>query len=174
VAYARVAQSFILWWKEWYIICHFTFQKTSLSPHLAPKFQLKTQSVPRSKRTPSRLYKPVSQFWYFADRASQYIYLNINQLDALNFIMSLFHASTCFEHLCSSSGGQNCTIQSLVSSHSVGDSPVHRTATYRCDDTRDCIIQFWPPDDEHMYSKHVEAWNKLIIKFSASSWLILR
>jgi len=33
-------------------------------------------------------------FWYFADRAaSQYIYLNINQLDALNFIMTL-----CFEH----------------------------------------------------------------------------
>jgi len=26
-------------------------------------------------------------------------YLNINQLDALNFIMSLFHASTCFEHV---------------------------------------------------------------------------
>ena len=45
------------------------------------------------------------------------IYLNINQLDALNFIMSLFHASTCFEHMCSSSRGQNCTIQSLVSSH---------------------------------------------------------
>ena len=34
------------------------------------------------------------------------LYLNINQLDALNFIMSLFHASTCFEHTCSSSGGQ--------------------------------------------------------------------
>ena len=44
------------------------------------------------------------------------IYLNINQLDALNF-MSLFHASTCFEHMCSSSGGQNCTIQSLVPLH---------------------------------------------------------
>ena len=27
-----------------------------------------------------------------------YIYLNNNQLDALNFIMSLFHASTCFEN----------------------------------------------------------------------------
>ena len=26
---------------------------------------------------------------------------------------------------------------------------VHRTATYRCDDTRCCKIQFWPPDDEH-------------------------
>ena len=40
--------------------------------------------------------------------------------------MSLFHASTCFEHMCSSSGGQNCTIQPLVSSHSVGDRPLHR------------------------------------------------
>ena len=27
---------------------------------------------------------------------------------------------------------------------------VHGTATYRCDDTRGCIIQFWSPDDEHM------------------------
>ena len=35
------------------------------------------------------------------------------------------------------------------------------------------LVQFCPPDDEHMCSKHVEAWNKLIIKFSASSWLIL-
>ena len=56
-------------------------------------------------------------FSYFADRASQYIYLNIKHHDALNFIMSLFHASICFEHTCSSSGGQNCTTQPLVSSH---------------------------------------------------------
>ena len=81
-------------------------------------------------------------FLYFADRASQYIYLNINQLDALDFQMSLFHASTYFEHMCSSSGGQNCTIQPLVSSHSVGGRPVHGTATYRCDGTRYCIVQF--------------------------------
>ena len=46
--------------------------------------------------------------------------------------------------------------------------PVHRTATYRCDDIRYCIIQFWPRDDEQVCSKHVEAWNKLIIKFSKS------
>ena len=39
----------------------------------------------------------------------------------------------------------------------VGGRPVHRTAIYRCDDTRDCIIQFSPPDDEHICSKHVEA-----------------
>jgi len=25
-------------------------------------------------------------------------------------------------------------------------------------------MQFWPPDDEHMRSKHVEVWNKLIVK----------
>ena len=35
--------------------------------------------------------------------------------------------------------------------------PVHGTATYRCDDTRDSIIQFCPPDDEHICSKHAEA-----------------
>ena len=34
------------------------------------------------------------------------LFVNINQLDALNFIISLFQASTCFEHMCSSSGGQ--------------------------------------------------------------------
>jgi len=37
---------------------------------------------------------------------SIYLFININQLDALNFIISLFHASTCCEHMCSSSGGQ--------------------------------------------------------------------
>ena len=46
--------------------------------------------------------------------------------------------------------------------------------TYRCDDIRGCVMQFWPPDDEHMCSKHVEAWNKLNVKqkFCASNWLI--
>jgi len=39
----------------------------------------------------------------------------INQLDAQKFCftISLFHASTCFEHMCSSSGRQNCIIQPL-------------------------------------------------------------
>jgi len=52
--------------------------------------------------------------------------------------------------------------------------PVHKTAIYRCDDTRGCVTQFWPPDDEYMCLKHVEAWNKLIVKqnVSALSWLI--
>ena len=56
----------------------------------------------------------------------------------------------------------------------IGGRPVHRTATYKCDDTRGCIVQFWPPDDEQLCSEHVEARNKLIKKNSASSWLILR
>ena len=48
-----------------------------------------------------------------------------------------------------------------------------RGATYRCDDTRGCVMQFWPPDDEGMCSKHVEAWNKTNCKtkFCTSSWL---
>ena len=95
----------------------------------------------------------------------------INQLDTQNccFTISLFHASTCFEHMCSSSGSQNCITQPLVSSQ-----PVHGTTTYRCDDTRGCVMQFWPPEEERMCSKHVEAWNKLIVKqkFCALSWLI--
>ena len=44
----------------------------------------------------------------------------------------------------------------------VGGRPVNGTATYRFDGTRDCIVQFWAPDDEHLCSKHVKAWNKLI------------
>ena len=32
----------------------------------------------------------------------------------------------------------------------VRSQPVHGTVTYRCDDTRCCIIQFLPPDDENI------------------------
>ena len=41
----------------------------------------------------------------------------INQLDAQNFCftISLFHASTCFEQMCSSSGGQlHYTASSII------------------------------------------------------------
>ena len=69
---------------------------------------------------------------------THFIYLNINQLDALNFIMSLFHASTCFEHMCSSSGGQNCSIQPLVSSHHASTCFEH---TCSSSGGQNCIIQ---------------------------------
>ena len=79
--------------------------------------------------------------------------------------------------MCSSSGGQNCIIQHLVSSHSVGGRPVypvHRTATYRCNDTRCCIIQFWPPDDDHMVLETCKGmkWTYCKTNFCASGWLI--
>ena len=121
-----------------------------------------------------KLYMFRTFLWYFVDRASQYIYLNINQLDELNVIMSLFHASTRFEHhvFIVRRSELYYTTSGIITP--LGCRPVHGTATYRCDDTRGCIIQFYPPDDKHMCSKHAEAWNKLIIKFSASSWLILR
>jgi len=81
----------------------------------------------------------------------------INQIDAHNFCftISLFHASTCFKYMYSSSGGQNCITQPLVSSHQVYFMPLHVSSTcnhhqevkialhslwyhhtYRCDDTR--------------------------------------
>jgi len=52
--------------------------------------------------------------------------------------------------------------------------PVHGMATYTCDDTRGCVTQLWPLDDEDICSKHVEAWNKFYCKtnFCAWSWLI--
>ena len=40
------------------------------------------------------LEKCLRSFTYFYN----FLFININQLDALNFIISLFHASTCFEH----------------------------------------------------------------------------
>jgi len=102
--------------------------------------------------------------------------LVINQLDAQNFCFTirLFHASTCFEHRVLVIGRSELyyTASSIITP--IGGCPVHGTTAYRCDDTRGCIIQFWPPDDEHKRSKHEEAWNKLIVKqkFCASNWLI--
>jgi len=67
-----------------------------------------------------------------------------NQLDAQNFCftISLFHASTCFEHMCSSSGGQNLHYTASGIITPIGDRLVHEKATYRCDDTRGCVMQF--------------------------------
>ena len=94
-------------------------------------------------------------FFYFADRASQYVYLNINQLDALNFIMSLFHACKCFEHMCLSSGGQNCIIQPLVSSHSVGCLPVHNLCTGRPPRTVTFTVHTARVPAPHNHSHHM-------------------
>ena len=143
---------------------------------------------------------PGTEYFMNTKRLFFFFNLNINQLDALNFIMSLFYASTC-SSICAHLQEVKIVLYSLWYHHTYRwlsgaqvesglsqpvhgtagaqvesglSQPVHGTATYRCDYTRDCIVQFWLPDDEHMCSKHVDVWNKLIIKFSASSWLILR
>ena len=65
-------------------------------------------------------------FLHFSDRASQYIYLSINQLDAQNLFHSKFYfmpphvSSTCAHHQ-----------EVKIALH-----------TYRCDDIRDCVMQF--------------------------------
>ena len=54
------------------------------------------------------------------------LFLNTKQLDELNFIISIFQASTCFEHMCSSSGGQKLyyTVSGIITP--LGGRPVHR------------------------------------------------
>ena len=92
------------------------------------------------------------------------------------FIIHLFQASTCFEHMCSSSGGQKLyyTVSGIVTP--IGGCPVHRlredwmkcmhsiqpslnlcTGPIGVMITETVLYKFCPPDDEHMCSKHVEA-----------------
>ena len=88
-----------------------------------------------------------------------------NQLDAQNlfhnkfYFMPLHVSSICAHHQ-----GVKIALHSLWYHHTYSWPSRARVeiglATYRCDDTRGCVMQFWPPDDEHMCSKHVEARNK--------------
>ena len=69
--------------------------------------------------------------------------------------MSLFHASKCFEYCCAHRQEVKIVLYGIWYRHTcrwpsgaqvkrVLSQPVHRTATYRCDDddTRGCIVQF--------------------------------
>jgi len=76
-----------------------------------------------------------------------------NQLDAKNLFHNKFYlipvhvSSTCAHRQ-----------EVKIALHSLW---YHHNETsewsYRCDDTRGCVMHFRPPDDEHMWSKHVEA-----------------
>ena len=76
------------------------------------------------------------------------IYLNINQLDSLQFLMSLFHASTYFEHHVLIVKRSKLYYRASGIITLVGGRPVRRLR----EDSLNlcCIIRFWPPDDEHM------------------------
>jgi len=77
--------------------------------------------------------------------------LVINQLDAQNLFYNKFHFTRL--HVSSTIvliiSGQNCIIQPLVSSHSVGGRPVHRTATYRVWWYQRLYNTILATDDEH-------------------------
>ena len=81
--------------------------------------------------------------------------LVINQLDAQNLFYDKFISCLyMFRAPCAHRQEVKIVLYSLWYYHTYRwpsrAKPVHGTATYRCDDTRGCIIQFWPPDDEHM------------------------
>jgi len=69
------------------------------------------------------------------------------------FIVSLLYASTCFKHyvLINRRSKLYYTASGIVTlCRWPSRAPVHGTATYRSDYTSCCIIQFRPPDDEHI------------------------
>jgi len=78
-----------------------------------------------------------------------------NQLDAQNlfhnkfYFMPLHVSSTCAHHQ-----------KVKIALHSLWYHHTCRWLSRARDDTRGCVIQFWPPDEEHMCSKHVQARNK--------------
>ena len=58
------------------------------------------------------------------------------------FTVSLFHASTCFEHhvLIVRRAKLYYTASGIITP--IGGCPVHETATYMYNDTRGCIMKF--------------------------------
>ena len=77
--------------------------------------------------------------------------LVINQLDAQNFCftISLFHTSTCFEHYVLINRRPKLYYTASCIITPIGGRPVNKlsedslnlcTATYRCDDTRGCVM----------------------------------
>jgi len=98
---------------------------------------------------------------YDLDIVSLFISL-FNQLDAQHLFHSKFYfMSLHVSSICAYHQEVKIALHSLWYHH-----------TYRSDDTRGCVMQFWPPDDKHMCSKHVETWNKTLWnKFYTSIWL---
>ena len=76
----------------------------------------------------------------------KFLFLNSNQLDALNFYNTFISSLHMFRAHVLIVMRAKIVLYSIWYHHA-----------YRCDVTRDCVIQFCPPDDEHMCSKHVEA-----------------
>ena len=89
--------------------------------HLLLAFQGWQQMAVTVWQMPDAVCAVLSSWWWKENPSEtcRAIISVINQLDTQGFCftVTLFHASTCFEHMCSSTGGQNCITQPLVSSH---------------------------------------------------------
>ena len=74
------------------------------------------------------------------------IFISINQFDALNFIISLFQASTCFEHHVLIVRRAKIVLYSLWYHH-----------TYRCDDTNILNIKITSISRVHLVGSYCTA-----------------
>jgi len=85
--------------------------------------------------------------------------------------MSLLYSSTCFDHnrahhqevkIVSHSIWYHHTLQAVV--QCIGRPPAE------CDDARCCVIQFWPPDDEHGCARNM--YRSIINSLKNKNWCI--
>ena len=116
-----------------------TFNYLQILPHRRPL----PSAVQNAVKLILRPKKKTSLFSFFI--------LVMNQLDAQNFFYNKFISCLYMFRahvLIVRRSKLYHTASGIITT--IGGRLVYRTATYRCDDTRCCIIQFWPPDDEHM------------------------
>ena len=119
-----LAQSvWALWWTNWH--CDGFLSKYLCFPLSFP-FHRRPRRIHSSATDAIWTYQLIFFLIFCWPCISIYLFININQLDALNFIRSLFQASACFEHMCSSSGGQKLyhTVSGIITP--IGGCPVHR------------------------------------------------
>ena len=93
---------------------------------------------------------------------SQYcLFLNIKQIDALNFINSLFQASTCFEYTCLSSGGQQLyyTVSGIITLKQVNGLKLLRCTVSKILKFKAVFVTIWG----------VHRWNS---KWGPVQWVI--
>jgi len=97
-------------------------------------------------------YVPFSTFQVrYSSCLSQYL---TNFMHKICFTISFISCLYMFRALCAHHQVVKIVLHSLWYHHT------YRWPSRARDDTRGCVMQFWPPDAEHMCSKHVEAWNK--------------
>ena len=138
------ACNLLLTWK-----CKYVQPFCVVRMHIMPSQMFKISTLQDIKKI-NDVTKVFNNDWYFfyvslTVRLS--IILVIDQLNAQNscFMVSLFYSSTCFEHCCAHHQEVKLSSLNLCTGRPLTE----------CDDTRCCIIQFCPPDDEHNTTRNM-------------------